>query len=415
MEHILVDFCHPFVALSVNNEPIRNNWNDRSFFFCTVVMSDSGKIIFSEMNPTYIDLIGHKGEFCGKYIYEVFDLPYEDHIRKMFERFKKRNSVIQYLSYSSRNDDYWKVTTVFENKMMHIIGQRLNMDTFKYEKDSRNEKYLGMIIVKYEGGKYIVDTCSDILKKIVSNIDTGDDLSRAAEKYLSGMRSLNIISTCISRGEIFDFYDIAHSDKDGSKSVHINIMPLSCEGKTCAAIGISVLNDIRTDVDYSSDKVAVGIVRRNNDSYYFYNVEPTLESMLMKKKLSEDEIFSSLDQSIAENKNVELISRDGNRFIINAKQSRNGSNIIVRIVRISNMIKLCQKKNTKNTRLTEHEEKMLLMAADGMTNRCIAYKFHVTEGTVKRILFNGYRKLGISSRIELVRYFRERGSSNDEL
>ena len=254
-----------------------------------------------------------------------------------------------------------------------------------------------------------------ILKKVISNVDTGDDLSRAAEKYLCGMRSLNIISMCISKGEIFDFYDIAHSDKDGSKSVHINIMPLSCEGKNYAAVGISVLNDIRTDVDYSSDKVAVGIVRRNNDSYYFYNAEPTLESMLMEKIITEEEIFNSMDQSIAGNRNVELISRDGSRFIINAKQSRNGSNIMVRIVRIRNVIKLCQKKNTKNTRLTEHEEEMLLMAADGMTNRCIAYKFHVTEGTVKRILFNGYRKLGISSRIELVRYFRERGSSNDEL
>ena len=40
----------------------------------------------------------------------------------------------------------------------------------------------------------------------------------------------------------------------------------------------------------------------------------------------------------------------------------------------------------------------------GNTNRYIAHKLAVKEGTIKRIVSNGYRKLGIASRAELVRY-----------
>ena len=47
---------------------------------------------------------------------------------------------------------------------------------------------------------------------------------------------------------------------------------------------------------------------------------------------------------------------------------------------------------------------MLALVVEGNTNRYIAHKLAVKEGTIKRIVSNGYRKLGIASRAELVRY-----------
>lgn len=38
----------------------------------------------------------------------------------------------------------------------------------------------------------------------------------------------------------------------------------------------------------------------------------------------------------------------------------------------------------------------------GLTNRAIAYQLHNAEGTVKKLVHNCYRKLGVGSRIELV-------------
>lgn len=56
--------------------------------------------------------------------------------------------------------------------------------------------------------------------------------------------------------------------------------------------------------------------------------------------------------------------------------------------------------------LTKRECEVLYYAATGDTNNCIASKLGITTGTVKRIIYNGYKKLNICSRIELEE-FRE--------
>ncbi len=54
-------------------------------------------------------------------------------------------------------------------------------------------------------------------------------------------------------------------------------------------------------------------------------------------------------------------------------------------------------------RLTPREEQTLTLAAQGYSNRYIAHKLDISEGTVKKLIYNGYQKLGISSRVELCR------------
>ena len=69
-------------------------------------------------------------------------------------------------------------------------------------------------------------------------------------------------------------------------------------------------------------------------------------------------------------------------------------------------------KDRLNVKLTKREEEILSLASNGYTNKYIAYLLGVTEGTVKKIISNGYRKLGISSRPELVKfYLSDRGTT----
>jgi DNA-binding NarL/FixJ family response regulator len=46
---------------------------------------------------------------------------------------------------------------------------------------------------------------------------------------------------------------------------------------------------------------------------------------------------------------------------------------------------------------------VLLLAARGLSNRQIAARVHLAEGTVKRHLANAYHKMGVGSRGEAVR------------
>lgn len=54
-------------------------------------------------------------------------------------------------------------------------------------------------------------------------------------------------------------------------------------------------------------------------------------------------------------------------------------------------------------KLTKREREVLDYVVSGVTNRYIAYGLGIAEGTVKKIVYNAYKKLNISSRNELVR------------
>jgi DNA-binding NarL/FixJ family response regulator len=59
--------------------------------------------------------------------------------------------------------------------------------------------------------------------------------------------------------------------------------------------------------------------------------------------------------------------------------------------------------------LSPRELEVLTLVADALSNRQIASRLSITEGTVKRHLRNVFEKLGASSRMEAVRTAREAG------
>lgn len=59
--------------------------------------------------------------------------------------------------------------------------------------------------------------------------------------------------------------------------------------------------------------------------------------------------------------------------------------------------------------LTERERQILSLACDGASARAIAEQLYISERTVESHVSNGYRKLGIHSRVELVRRAAEFG------
>lgn len=54
--------------------------------------------------------------------------------------------------------------------------------------------------------------------------------------------------------------------------------------------------------------------------------------------------------------------------------------------------------------LTEREEQVVALVADGFSNREIARDLKLSEHTIKKYLFRVFDKLGVSSRVELVLY-----------
>jgi DNA-binding NarL/FixJ family response regulator len=63
--------------------------------------------------------------------------------------------------------------------------------------------------------------------------------------------------------------------------------------------------------------------------------------------------------------------------------------------------------------LTEREEDVVRLVADGMKNRAIAERLEVTEHSIRNYLYRIFAKLGVSTRVELILYvFSQRDQMN---
>ena len=63
--------------------------------------------------------------------------------------------------------------------------------------------------------------------------------------------------------------------------------------------------------------------------------------------------------------------------------------------------------------LTDREEEVVALVAEGLTNREISGQLHLSEHTVKNYLFHIFEKLGISSRVSLILYVTQRKTGSD--
>ncbi len=59
--------------------------------------------------------------------------------------------------------------------------------------------------------------------------------------------------------------------------------------------------------------------------------------------------------------------------------------------------------NADASHLTAREREIIALVLDGFTYRYISRRLYISEGTVKKTVHNAYRKLGVSSRIELLK------------
>lgn len=59
--------------------------------------------------------------------------------------------------------------------------------------------------------------------------------------------------------------------------------------------------------------------------------------------------------------------------------------------------------------LTDRESDVLKLVVDGLANKQIAEKLHITERTVEFHLCNIFRKLGVNSRVDLILWVNEHG------
>ncbi len=72
---------------------------------------------------------------------------------------------------------------------------------------------------------------------------------------------------------------------------------------------------------------------------------------------------------------------------------------------LAEMARLPVVQNRGSVKLTKRESEVVCLVSDGLTNRLVAEQLGLSEHTVRNYLFRIFDKIGVSSRVELVRYY----------
>ncbi len=75
---------------------------------------------------------------------------------------------------------------------------------------------------------------------------------------------------------------------------------------------------------------------------------------------------------------------------------------------LESIVESLKDENGTNINITEREKEILLLVSEGLTNKEIAQQLEITERTVESHLTQIFRKSGISSRVELALWAKER-------
>ena len=99
---------------------------------------------------------------------------------------------------------------------------------------------------------------------------------------------------------------------------------------------------------------------------------------------------------------IECISSTGkkSKFVISCMPLISGNRTEMMYVTVMRIDKRFYSDSSRLDKLTPREREITLLAAEGYTNRYIAEQLNISEGTVKKNLYNSYKKLRINSRFD---------------
>lgn len=403
-----------FLKTEFDKNEVHKFWNDENNFFCTIRQVDS-KIVLANANAAYFKLIGKSCNCCGMDIRTFLSKKYAEFIADMFDRNCTSGRTYKYIRESSCSEDTWIVTAVCRNGEMKFAGRLLSdlsllscrdMELFS-NVSCDSAEYVGTVIVSAENGDFYVKSCSDGILSRFPEFSQHKSLKEAAEKYMYINPSLNLLRNSIMRNIPVSYFDMSSAAPDSCPKVYrFSIFPSASENRKMAAVTID-----RTDSDMSennSDALGYAVCelcRTEEGSVFIRSMNRECSLLLQSGKLPYSEIcneklFSETMHSRSLSISSSVCGRNGSVYNLRVFPKKSGDSINELTVIVNSIPKA-----SMLSKLSPREHDALSLAADGYPSKYIACVMGITENTVNALIHSGYKKLGIVSRVELVKMY----------
>lgn len=372
--------------------------------FCCVFKMQGSNIIITEANAVFRRLAGNRKNLMGSNAENILSPHSYRYLSSMFNRYRDNNKMSRFLM-EGRNDTAYIVECLFMNGTACFTGKAIkDYKTFLHEnQDTLRVKnspvYIGTISAVSKNGGYEIRACSESITEMIPPCREGKNISEAFKSWNCDKWIRGILSECIAENTPLSFFAFT---AENFTPVRVSAKPIISKKNNEIVLSFEKAFQTRGTI---SEYAFCEVGKTKQDCFFIADMNETMSELLKNDKISFLRICGK-DAADAANKStgtvIKIQSPDGGYFYIKYYPRHNDNKSPGYYVTINLFPKA-----EEFQKLSSREKKALTLAADGNPNKYIAHAMNISEGTVKKMLHNGYSKLGISSRVELVKLISE--------
>ena len=320
---------------------------------------------------------------------------------------------------------YYRVIAENDHPVIHV-------DVYAAEKQSE----LCENTMTFRHGSFFCSFIAEFSKEkegfVVSTICEGNDrnglpfvrgeclrVSECEDKFR--LRLISAMELCFEKGITLSYYDFIISG-ELIRPVLLSIRSVNMDGRNML---LAEIHHIHRDAestksyimaDVFGDFSAAALELMKNGEYCLVGMDESMEKLIVREGLRTEKLISSaVCSAAAEN----MLSASGEfafrceqngvcrRFIQTCVPIIKNDGIRGMLISLIRINMSCPEKTESLKKLTPRERDVIDLVAEGLTNRYIARNLRISEGTVKKNLYNCYRKLEVSSRTEVVKMMKK--------
>ena len=421
-----------------DNEKVKLLWPSENYFFSKYLMNADGSVRMISANDTYLNIKHYKKNNIGM---NIADFKTEYEAKKIYDGFKRLQRMtdcFDFVNEYTYNGEctIWKISVVVNFPIMRCMGERvrnfsddeLSNNIVKHANVIIEDMASDTIIATKIGEHFRVDMFDESVKDIFPDIKNGDFLDVIFAENMYSMKAQPIMNMCIEKNKVMRYYDIFPNKKYEEGINYVVMRPFLHDGLSSIILNLTFLSyDEFVKITNSSVGENISSVAKScwmgyivldcsdSDNISVFDINSVLVGMINQDKIS----LSAISESVYFKKalttksavcgTLKHESTDGREFFysVNYVPSMKGNDTSYIITTVIPTDEIAMFDEQIFSKLTPREDEIVKLVIKGYTNRYIARKLKVSEGTIKKMLYNCYKKLGVKSRIEIIKMIYE--------
>lgn len=389
--------------------------NDRDIYFAEYKIID-GEIHLNNSNETFLALMDLDMCAIGK---KLRDLP----IRKLtYDAIKRMlgmptGSTLYFVR--ERKNDFWDVTIKVDNNSYICVGNKIeNYENVRYASKKPATLRFGRsieasILLEKQGDDFIIKSLSDYAA-LLFQAGPGDSIAPLIQKHSQRLESTTIFLESLERNMTASLLD-EFLTKAGSSYFYYIVMPINHMDTQ----NILMLMYLLSEEEYYILQKQSGSLEAKSH----LQVGTAWFNCIKKEPIRSDNVFSDLFSGVSHNMDIlansavysnatihgSIFYGELTLYIKNNTMLKHNCCVIPSAGGETALIIVSEEESFNSAlvdvcvMLTQREQQITALVAQGYKNAYIANILCIAEGTVKKTLNNIFEKLGISSRIELIK------------